>query len=103
MLRAPSPRTGRQFTFIHVTQKYVMDHTPGLTLPGCEGCLSSPVALQWLGGVSGCTGRVEAGEGGFLGGDSSVVMPRVLENMKCLLGPRSEAVSPKYHSTIEHE
>ena len=87
LFRAPSPRTGRQFMFIHVTQKYVMNHTPGLTLPGCEGYLSSPVALQWLGGVSGSTGGVDSGEGGLLGGDSSVLMPRALENTKCPLGP----------------
>lgn len=87
LFRAPSPRTGRQFMFIHVTQKYVTNHAPGLTLPGCEGCLSSPVALQRLGGVSGSTGGVGAGEGGLLGGDSSVLMPRALENTTCPLGP----------------
>lgn len=73
--------------FIHVTQKYVTNHAPGLTLPGCEGYLSSPVALQLLGGVSGSTGGVGAGEEGLLGGDSSVFMPRALENTKCPLGP----------------
>lgn len=51
--RVCSPRTGSQLLFIHMTQKYVMSHLPGLTLPEREGCHSSPNCPLVAGGGGG--------------------------------------------------
>lgn len=47
LLRAPSPRAGGQFMFVHVTQNYLTSLTPGLLLPlpGPRGCHISPQLL----------------------------------------------------------